>query len=179
MKSGKPDEELGRMDALAGHLQSGSIILLSESFSATNEREGSEINRQITQALIDNGVEAFSVTHLFTYASDFLGDPSTQFLRAQRLDDGRRTFQIVPGKPLQSSFGEDLYRKIFAGNGKKYDRNLLHLTAMLFSALYGLSPFGRLLRAPVKISMPAAAHGSPFSLFHGYARRLNFWAEDI
>lgn len=113
MKSGKLDEELSRMDTLADHLQSGSLMLFNESFSATNEREGSEICRQITQALIDNGIELFSVTHLYTYASAFLNDPNTQFLRAQRLDNGERTFRVVPGEPMQTAFGEDLYRKIF------------------------------------------------------------------
>lgn len=114
MKSGKLDEELSRMDTLADRLQSGSLMLFNESFAATNEREGSEINRQITQALIENGVEVFSVTHLYTYASDFLKDPNTQFLRAQRLENGERTFRVVPGEPLQTAFGEDLYREIFA-----------------------------------------------------------------
>lgn len=113
MKSGKLDEELSRMNTLTDHLQSTSLMLFNESFASTNEREGSEICRQITQALIDNGIEVFSVTHLYTYASAFLNDPKTQFLRAQRLDNGERTFQIVPGEPLQTAFAEDLYEKIF------------------------------------------------------------------
>ena len=117
MKSGKLDEELGRMDALADRLQSGSLMLFNESFAATNEREGSEINRQITQALIENGVEVFAVTHLYPYAADFLDCPNAQFLRAQRLESGERTFKVVPGKPLQTAFGEDLYRRIFAEGG--------------------------------------------------------------
>lgn len=117
MKSGKLDEELGRMDALADHLQSGSLLLFNESFAATNEREGSEINRQITQALIDHNVEVFSVTHLYPYASGFSKDPDAQFLRAERLASGKRTFRVVPGEPLRTAFGEDLYRKIFSGGG--------------------------------------------------------------
>ena len=114
MKSGKLDEELSRMSELVDHLRPGSLVLLNESFSATNEREGSEICRQITKALMDNGVEVFSVTHLYTYASSFMNDPNTQFLRAQHLENGERTFKIIPGEPLQTAFGEDLYRKIFA-----------------------------------------------------------------
>lgn len=113
MKSGKLDEELSRMSELADHLKNGFLMLFNESFAATNEREGSEICRQITQALIDNGVELFSVTHLYTYAMTFLNDPNTQFLRAQRMDNGERTFKVVPGEPMQTAFGEDLYRKIF------------------------------------------------------------------
>jgi len=117
MKSGKLDEELVRMSQVAGHLESGALILLNESFAATNEREGSEICRQITQALVENGIEVFSVTHLYTYAAAFLGDEETQYLRAQRLENGERTFKVVPGEPLQTAFGEDLYHKIFGQTG--------------------------------------------------------------
>jgi DNA mismatch repair ATPase MutS len=119
MKSGKLDEEFSRMSELVDHLNPGSLMLLNESFAATNEREGSEICRQITKALIDCNVEVFSVTHLYTYASAFLNEPNTQFLRAQRLENGERTFRIVPGEPMQTAFGMDLYRKIFADSNVK------------------------------------------------------------
>jgi hypothetical protein len=35
------------------------------------------------------------------------------FLRAERLADGRRTYRLVEGEPLPTSFGEDLYKLIF------------------------------------------------------------------
>jgi hypothetical protein len=99
---------------LSGSIFTGDLgQLYSGDYTATNEREGSEICRQITQALIDNEVEVFSVTHLYTYASAFLNNPNTQFLRAQRLNNGERTFRVVPGEPMQTAFGEDLYIKIF------------------------------------------------------------------
>lgn len=113
MKSGKLDEELSRMSGITDHLRPASMILLNESFSATNEREGSEIFGQITRALVENGVEVFSVTHLYAYAASFLGDEHTQFLIAQRLDNGERTFLIQPGEPLVTAYGNDLYKKIF------------------------------------------------------------------
>ena len=96
------------MDVLADHLRRGSLMLFNESFASTNEREGSEINCQITEALTDNGVEVFSVTHLYIFATAFLQDDSTEYLRAQRLENGRRTFEIKPGKPLRTAFGDDL-----------------------------------------------------------------------
>lgn len=118
MKSGKLDEELSRMSDIADHLECGALVLFNESFASTNEREGSEICSQITRALIENGIEIFSVTHIHTYAAAFLGDKETQYLRAQRLEGGERTFKIVPGEPLQTAFGEDLYKKIFKGDIK-------------------------------------------------------------
>jgi len=54
MKSGKLDEELSRMSDIVDHLTSHPMILFNESFAATNEREGSEIARQIVSALLDN-----------------------------------------------------------------------------------------------------------------------------
>lgn len=113
LNSGKLDEELVRMSGIADHLSAGCMILFNESFASTNEREGSEISNQITRALIENGIEVFSVTHLYTFAEEYLHTQHTQFLRAQRLEDGERTFRLVQGEPLETAFGEDLYRKIF------------------------------------------------------------------
>ena len=36
----------------------------------------------------------------------------TLFLRAERRQDGGRTFRIVEGRPLYTSFGEDRYRGV-------------------------------------------------------------------
>ncbi len=113
MRSGKLEEELARMSELVDYLKPGALLLLNESFASTNEREGSEICRQITQALLENGVEVFTVTHLYTYALAFLTNERVQYLRAERLEDGKRTFKITPGEPLPMAFGEDLYREIF------------------------------------------------------------------
>lgn len=35
------------------------------------------------------------------------------FLRADRQADGTRTFKLVEAEPLQTSYGEDLYKRIF------------------------------------------------------------------
>ena len=48
--SGKLDEEVGRMSNIVDHLTPNSLSLFNESFAATNEREGSEIARQIISA---------------------------------------------------------------------------------------------------------------------------------
>jgi len=115
MKSGKLDEELSRMSSIVDHLTPNSIVLLNESFASTNEREGSEIARQIVRALLETGVKVFYVTHLFDLAQGlYLAKmDAALFVRAERLADGRRTFRLVEGEPLPTSFGEDLYRRIF------------------------------------------------------------------
>ena len=92
LESGKLDEELSRMSEIVDHLSPNALILLNESFAAAIEREGFEIARQIVRALLERQMI---------------------FLRAERQADGQRTFQLAEGEPLKTSFGEDLYEKIF------------------------------------------------------------------
>ena len=52
MESGKLDEELSRMSAIADAIAPDCVLLCNESFAATNEREGAEIARQVVRALV-------------------------------------------------------------------------------------------------------------------------------
>ncbi len=116
MKSGKFDEELARMSEIVEHLVPNSLLLFNESFAATNDREGSEIATQIVRALLEKGMKVFYVTHLYEFARGFFdkGDSGALFLRAERKPDGTRTFRLTEGEPLETSYGEDLYREVFA-----------------------------------------------------------------
>lgn len=115
MKSGKLDEELSRMSDIVDNITANSMLLLNESFAATNEREGSEIARQIIQALLEKRIKVFFVTHLYEFAHNFYNKKmeNVMFLRADRQTDGRRTFKLIEEEPLQTSYGEDLYNRIF------------------------------------------------------------------
>ena len=115
MKSGKLDEELSRMSDIVDNITSNSMVLFNESFAATNEREGSEIARQIINALLEKRIKVFFVTHLYEFAHGFYDKKmaNAMFLRAERQTDGRRTFKLIEGEPLQTSYGEDLYHRIF------------------------------------------------------------------
>lgn len=115
MSSGKLDEELSRMNDIANHITSNSLVLFNESFAATNEREGSEIARQVVRALLEKGIKVFFVTHLYEFAHSFYNKnmDNSIFLRAERRTDGKRTFKLIEGKPLETSYGEDLYKQIF------------------------------------------------------------------
>jgi DNA mismatch repair ATPase MutS len=115
MKSGKLDEELSRMSEIVDRLTPHALVLFNESFAATNEREGSEIARQIVCALVERHIEIFFVTHLYEFAHRFYTQQMANalFLRADRQPDGRRTFKLIEGEPLQTSFGEDMYHKVF------------------------------------------------------------------
>ncbi len=115
MKSGKLDEELSRMSDIVDNMTSNSMVLFNESFAATNEREGSEIAWQIMNALLEKRIKVFFVTHLYEFAHGFYDKKMENaiFLRAERQTDGRRTFKLIEGEPLQTSYGEDLYHRIF------------------------------------------------------------------
>jgi DNA mismatch repair ATPase MutS len=117
MKSGKLDEELSRMSDIVDNITSNSMLLFNESFAATNEREGSEIARQIVSALLEKRIKVFFVTHLYEFAHGFHDRKMEDaiFLRAERQTDGGRTFRLIEGEPLQTSYGEDLYNRIFVG----------------------------------------------------------------
>jgi hypothetical protein len=115
MKSGKFDEEIARMSGIVDSLRPNAMLLFNESFAATNEREGSEIAKQVVCALLEKRIKIFYVTHLYEFARGFF-DRKMQdaiFLRAERKEDGTRTFRLLEGEPLETSYGEDLYRQIF------------------------------------------------------------------
>jgi DNA mismatch repair ATPase MutS len=127
MRSGKLDEELSRMSSIVDNLTPYSIVLFNESFASTNEREGSEIARQIVRALVETGIKVFYVTHMFDLAHGFYlaKTDAALFLRAERLADGRRTFRLVEGEPSPTSYGEDLYKRIFGGEINHPPRRLI------------------------------------------------------
>ncbi len=115
LRRGKLEEELLRLGAIARALRPGSLVLLNESLASTNEREGSEIARQITRAWLEVGAEVFFVTFLYDFAEGVAreGRADARFLRAERLPNGARTFRVVEGRPLSTAFGDDVYREVF------------------------------------------------------------------
>jgi DNA mismatch repair ATPase MutS len=121
MESGKWDEELSRMSRIVDHLRPNSIVLFNESFASTNEKEGSEIANHIVRALLARRVKVFFVTHMYHFAHSFVDKrlEDVKFLRAERRPDGTRPFKLVEAEPQQTSYGEDLYKAIFAGTSQR------------------------------------------------------------
>ena len=115
MERGKLDEELHRMSQIVDQLRPGCLVLFNESFASTTEREGSQIAHGIVRALLESGVRVAYVTHMYDLAQRLVSERAEGglFLRAERRDDGRRTFRLVEGEPLPTSFGRDLYDRIF------------------------------------------------------------------
>jgi DNA mismatch repair ATPase MutS len=115
MQSGKLDEELARMSEIVDQIAPNAMLLFNESFAATNEREGSEIADQIVSALLEKRIKILYVTHLYQFARGYFERrmENALFLRAERNSDGTRTFKVIEGEPLETSYGDDLYRMVF------------------------------------------------------------------
>jgi DNA mismatch repair ATPase MutS len=115
MTSGKFDEELARMSQIAKAIDSSYLLICNESFSATNEREGSQIADEFIRAMNQIDVTIVLVTHLYELAHHYHQQhaDTTLFLRADRDSDGQRPFRITEAEPLPTSYGEDLYRRTF------------------------------------------------------------------
>ncbi len=69
---------------------------------------------------MERGVKLFFVTHLYEFAHSFYDRHmgNVMFLRAERRADGVRTYKLIEGEPLQTSYGPDLYDTIFETNGR-------------------------------------------------------------
>lgn len=115
MNSGRLDEELDRMSQIIDQLSEGSMVLLNESFATTTEKDGSKIAYDILTAFQDKKIMVLTVTHLLGFARKMYENDErreqTEFLSAERMEDGSRTFRMVQGEPSLQSFGLDLYEK--------------------------------------------------------------------
>lgn len=126
MNSGRLDEELNRMNEIVKHLGPDSLILLNESFATTTELDGSAIAYDIIRALNESGVKIITVTHLLSFAQKMhreneerlkKGEAShVEFLCAERLKSGKRTYKMIQSVPELTSFGLDLYERIIENN---------------------------------------------------------------
>ena len=123
MNSGRLDEELRRMDRIVNGLGKGSLVLLNESFATTTEKDGSAIAYGIVKALKEAGVKVYTVTHLLSFAQrmyeETKDDESVVFLSAEHLDDGKRTFKMIPHAPELTSFGLELYDSVLGEDEQK------------------------------------------------------------
>jgi DNA mismatch repair ATPase MutS len=114
MVMGKFDEELFRMSRIVDRVEAGALLLCNESLSSTNEREAAIVGGDIVEGLLNSGVRVHLVTHMYAFGHRLASEiPGAACLRANRLDDGRRTFEMVPGEPAPTSYAEDLYREVF------------------------------------------------------------------
>ena len=75
-------------------------------------------NKAIARGAYEAGVKVLTVTHLLSFAQKVYAEThddqetTVEFLSAERLPDGRRTFRMVQHEPELTSFGMDLYEEL-------------------------------------------------------------------
>lgn len=113
---GKFDDELVRMSQLVDGLTPNAVVLLDESFSSTNEIEGSQVARDIVDSLVTAGVRVCYVTHLYPLSHGLAQqhDPRHLFLRAQRDSDRLGHYRLLPAQPEPTSYAVDQFQRVFA-----------------------------------------------------------------
>lgn len=118
MQSGKLDEELKRMNTIVNIIKPNSLILFNESFSSTNEREGTKIAYDIINALVESEIKVFFVTHMYELSNTIYNKykDTAVFLFAARFDDGTRDYHLRKELPQKSSYAMDLYNNLFVNN---------------------------------------------------------------
>lgn len=111
LSRGRLEEELKRMSGIVSQLAGNSLVLLNESFASTTEKEGSQIAYNIIMPLYQKGIQVMMVTHLHEFAKTLYEKKldETEFLVAERRENGERTYHMLQGKPHYSSYGTDLY----------------------------------------------------------------------
>jgi hypothetical protein len=97
MRFGKFEEELQRISAIVDGLAADGLVLFNESLQSTNEREGSEIGRQIVEALLASRIKVFFVTHMY----DLAGGSHI------------RRFAVIDGAAAEGRFGHPRPAAIF------------------------------------------------------------------
>lgn len=108
---GRLEEELKRMSGILSEVCQNSLLLLNESFASTTEKEGSQIAYNVILPLYQKGIHVMMVTHLHEFARKLYEkkEERTEFLVAERKENGERTYHMLPGQPHYSSYGTDLY----------------------------------------------------------------------
>lgn len=67
MESGKLDEALKRMSSIVDQISPDALVLFNESFSSTNEREGSQVAQMTTDALLEREMKATAAASTTPY----------------------------------------------------------------------------------------------------------------
>lgn len=114
--AGKLAEELDRMSRIVDRCRAGDLVLMNESFSSTDELQGTFIAADIIDALLAHGVRVVLVTHFHRLAVHYLDRPGVTFLRAERLDDGTRSHRLLPGAPQPTSHALDIFQQAMSSS---------------------------------------------------------------
>lgn len=112
--SGKFVDELKRLNNIITQIRPYGVVFMNESFSSTNEKEGSIIGEEVINGLNSSHVEVIIVTHMYQLAKSLYDNNKCLLLKAERTSDGTRSFKLKKSTPEATAYGEDLFIKIFS-----------------------------------------------------------------
>lgn len=115
LQHGKFDDELVRMLQLIDRLTPNTVALLDESFSSTNEIEGSQVARDIVDSLVTAGIRVCYVTHLYPLSHGLAQQRDPRHLSSAR---NATPLGCVPPdsspRNWSTSYTVDQFRQVFA-----------------------------------------------------------------
>jgi len=103
------------MSEIAEHIKRG-ILPPHERVLLLHKREGKLGNSPRGNSCPSGeGVRIIFVTHFYELQRRLMESRKDDvlFLRAERKEDGTRTYRIIPGAPEKTSYADEVYSKIF------------------------------------------------------------------
>ena len=106
--SGRFVEENRRVEKILSEINSGSIVLLNETYSTTNEENAVYMTEKLADKLYNRGTFGLYITHQHS-----LSKSEIPYLNVQidGLDGNKRTYKIAKQKNIGSSFALDILKK--------------------------------------------------------------------
>ncbi len=106
--SGRFVEENRRVEAILEEMDAGSLVLLNETYSTTNEENAVRMTEQLATTLRDRAAFGLYITH--QHALNDLGVPYLNVL-IDRSDANRRTYKIARQKSTGGSYARDILER--------------------------------------------------------------------
>lgn len=113
-KHGLLEQELLKLSDIITDITPGSLLLLNETFATTTDYDAAYLAEELLNGIKESNITCLYVTHNyeFSYRLYRKNRPEDVFLRADRADDGTRSFCLREGEPIKTGHALDLYREV-------------------------------------------------------------------
>ncbi len=114
IKHGLLEQELLKLSDIITCITPGSLLLLNETFATTTDYDAAYLAEELLAGIRGSNITCLYVTHNYEFSYRLYRDNRTEdvFLRADRADDGTRSFRLIEGEPRKTGHALDLYREV-------------------------------------------------------------------